>query len=662
MGDATSAIKAANETIAATQKVERQVDTTTRHVSKQVEDTRFRIGGSIRQFGENALQALAAIGIKRWVEGAIHEWGQAEAATMRLTAAMESNGHASEALSADYEKFATDMEKITTLNDDAVTGMLATAESMGFTGKAAERVTKLAVSLSGALKGSADAAPQYTRIGAMIEQGNLKPLQRMFPVLRGITDQTELAAKAQKLLEGGFAAAKAETSGHVGSMKQLKNAYSNFLEEIGKVAAAGLKPLIDLLGQTVEWLRSLSDTAKQNIVTFAGIAAALLAIDPLLTLLGSLLSPVVITLGLLAAGLTVVAQQMGGFEVLWGKVKSWGLDAWDVITARTQEFVEWATPYVKAYFDALFAWWQLLAEQAVIAWDKIKAYAIPILEGVKNALIEAFVLMEFTFRNFGDSAELEWLRFERGLLRIAIRVRDIFTVDIPAAFTYLAQNWEKMALAIEDFTLKVFQDIYESVRDVVINIGKSLWNWIRGAAGEDVVTGVIQRSIEVAAEGFTKGGWLDEAEASISKDIDKLGGDLDKKFEQFRDDRLRALGVIGADVGGGGTFGEQFEEALAGGDFGGGGDFGENLADKLKIPVKSVPTPKRGKAQQDKFDVAAFGSLEAFSRISSFSDLVAGKTGDPLTSIDEKMTKQNELLQGIKDNQDDGVDLGGGDF
>ncbi len=84
--------------------------------------------------------------------------------------------------------------------------------------------------------------------------------------------------------------------------------------------------------------------------------------------------------------------------------------------------------------------------------------------------------------------------------------------------------------------------------------------------------------------------------------------------------------------------------------------------EKLRLKAKSSKEErkKKGAGVDSKFDVAQFGSLEAFSRIQSFQDLVRGKEDDPLKSIDDKMTKLVENTEPLKDFEP--VEIGGGDF
>lgn len=220
---------------------------------------------------------LAAMGA-----AAVYEFDQADNASRKLDAALESNGRAVESVGAEYRKFAAEIQKKTKTQDDDVVSLLQQAESLGVTGEAAKRAAQNAIAL-GAAKGMA--AESALRMTVALESGNAALLQRHLPALKAIKDPTEKAAKAQELLGKMFSVAEAEAKTFSGQMTQLKNETGDFLEDIGKVISGGLTPYIASVRELVSWLQSLSPEMKTSLVILGATAAA---IGPLLLGFGSL--------------------------------------------------------------------------------------------------------------------------------------------------------------------------------------------------------------------------------------------------------------------------------------------------------------------------------------------------------------------------------------
>lgn len=215
-----------------------------------------------------------------------------ESAERKLQAAMQSNETYTAAAFARYREFASGLQELTVVGDEATLAILQHAETLGLSGIAAERAAKNAIGMQAALGISADAAIKMT---AALEHGNTSLLTRYLPSLRMIEDPTERAAAAQEALGRMFGVAEAEAQSYAGSAQQLANAWGDVKEEFGAFVSDALLPMLDTGREVVAWLAGLSDGTKQTI-TYVGLATAGLT-------------------GLAAVGGTVVA--VTGQMVIW---------------------------------------------------------------------------------------------------------------------------------------------------------------------------------------------------------------------------------------------------------------------------------------------------------------------------------------------------------
>ena len=210
-----------------------------------------------------------------------------EKAERKLSAAINATGGDVEVLSARFKKFASDLQAVTLTGDETTLGMLQMAQTMGLTAGQSERAVKNAIAMESAFGVAASGAMRYT---ASLEQGDATMLKRYIPALKGIEDESLLAAKAQEVLGNAFEVAKEDAKTFGGSLTQLKNSAGDLMEEFGAIISKALMPLVEWAKNAVEHFSNLDEGTKGLIVTVGGIVAA---IGPLLLILGTIVGKVV---------------------------------------------------------------------------------------------------------------------------------------------------------------------------------------------------------------------------------------------------------------------------------------------------------------------------------------------------------------------------------
>lgn len=229
-----------------------------------------------------------------------------EKAERKLSAAINATGGDVEVLSARFKKFASDLQSVTLTGDETTLGMLQMAQTMGLTADQSERAVKNAIAMESAFGVSAASAMRYT---AALEDGDATMLKRYIPALKGIEDESLLAAKAQEILGNAFEVAKEDAKTFGGSLTQLKNSAGDLMEEFGAIISKALMPLVEWAKSAVEYFSNLDESTKGLIITVGGIVAA---IGPVLLILGTIVGKVVPAMLIGFKALKVAVMTTGG--------------------------------------------------------------------------------------------------------------------------------------------------------------------------------------------------------------------------------------------------------------------------------------------------------------------------------------------------------------
>ena len=259
---------------------------------KGVEGRLKDVGKNMESFGRNMSMKVTAP-IVAFGATSVKAFNDQEKAEFKLRAALEANGRAVDKLFQEYKDFASQLQEVTVVGDEASLAMLQVAENMGLTGDNAKRAVRNAIGLSSAFGISTQSAMRYT---AMLEQGDTTMLNRYIPTLRSVEDEAERVAMAHDILANGFQTALAEANTFGGQMQQITNNFGDFREAIGAVIAESLSEYQDELKQLTVQLKALDAEQIRSKLNIAAFAAAI----PLATwALGALIKNATILYGAL---------------------------------------------------------------------------------------------------------------------------------------------------------------------------------------------------------------------------------------------------------------------------------------------------------------------------------------------------------------------------
>ena len=197
---------------------------------------------------------------------------------------------------------ASELQSRSVLGDEVIIGQQAYLASLGMTEAQIGKVIEAAAQLSAAT-------------GMTLESG-VKNLAKTFGGLTGelgesipklkefTTEQLKNGEAVDFILENykGFAETAAKEG--LGAVKQLKNAWGDFLEQIGSTMLPAVNNLAQALSRAVGVLQSMSPLSQKLIIAIGGIAAA---IGPLSLAIGGVIK----MLPMMAAGFTAMLSPVG---------------------------------------------------------------------------------------------------------------------------------------------------------------------------------------------------------------------------------------------------------------------------------------------------------------------------------------------------------------
>jgi len=197
---------------------------------------------------------------------------------------------------------AAELQSRSVLGDEVVIGQQAYLASLGMTEEQIGRVIEASAQLSAATGMTLDSAVKNL---AKTFGGLTGELGESIPKLKELTvEQLKNGEAVDFILENykGFAESAAQTA--LGPLRQLNNAWGDFLEQIGAAMMPFATKATRALTVVVQMLQSLSPAMKQVLAVVAGLAAV---IGPLSLGIGAVIK----VLPMLSAGLTALLSPVG---------------------------------------------------------------------------------------------------------------------------------------------------------------------------------------------------------------------------------------------------------------------------------------------------------------------------------------------------------------
>lgn len=180
--------------------------------------------GDLRTWAVAAFAALTS-------GAAVSAFKEAEEATNRLNQSLINQGLYTKELSSEYQKMASDLQSVTTFEDDAIKSAQAQMQSYLGQTKISKELMKATLDLAAAKKMDLGSAAEMvaktigTSTNALARQG--------VEIDKGAT-KTERMEKVLSVLQGRYGGMAEEQAKGLGALTQAKNAFGDLLEVVGE--------------------------------------------------------------------------------------------------------------------------------------------------------------------------------------------------------------------------------------------------------------------------------------------------------------------------------------------------------------------------------------------------------------------------------------------
>lgn len=199
---------------------------------------------------------IAAFASKKVIDAAVEQQNAINA----LNSSLRTAGTFSQAASSDFQRFAAELQKVTTISDDAILTNAALARNFTKTNEEAKKLTEAAVNLSAATGISLESAVK--NLGKTYA-GLAGELGESIPTIRTLTQEQLKSGAAIDLVANRFGgAATDKLNTFSGALESLKNRNQDFLVSIGNLIIKS-PVVVELFKLMAKSFNGLSDTIKQ---------------------------------------------------------------------------------------------------------------------------------------------------------------------------------------------------------------------------------------------------------------------------------------------------------------------------------------------------------------------------------------------------------------
>jgi len=197
----------------------------------------------------------------------IEAFTQQEAAVVSLQTAVGGN-------TKELENYASKMQRVTNVSDEAVMEIMKLGSTMGISKDNLDDASKGAIGLSEAFGIDLNTSMKMV---AQTNQGQFTMLQRYIPELRNATTESEKMDIVNRKMADGFDIAKAKTNTFGGSLKAFENTTDDLMEIFGQLISSIGKDMVQAMNSMVQMIIDFLKTEngiKIMAKTFATLGTA----------------------------------------------------------------------------------------------------------------------------------------------------------------------------------------------------------------------------------------------------------------------------------------------------------------------------------------------------------------------------------------------------
>lgn len=224
--------------------------------AKSADSSLSNISSAFSGIGVAALAAIGGFSLHKIIEESL----ASEKALIGLRAALDATGGATESVVKDFEAYATSIQDLTGVSDEAVLEQVTLLKQLGATNDQAKNVISTATNLSAVL--GKDLGTSVTDLANTFSGQVSRSLVKLIPELNNLTEAQLRAGGAVDLLNAKFPDVAKSISGSLTvKLKVLSQTFSDFLQVLGDAITQNdlFKGAIDL---AISGLKGLTNVIK----------------------------------------------------------------------------------------------------------------------------------------------------------------------------------------------------------------------------------------------------------------------------------------------------------------------------------------------------------------------------------------------------------------
>lgn len=348
--------------------------------------------------------------------------------------------------------------------------------------------------------------------GTMAEDGGAKFIESLTSVGDAYTN---VDGKAQKLQEDTTTSAQEMEA----AMRKVSDAFAPIGEDIAEMITPVLEAVVDLL----QWIEELPGPVKTAIEVFAGIAAVVTAIVPVIASIMALNGALVTLTGVgLLPIIGVVAGVAAVITTVIAVIKNWG-DITDWLSEKWSTFKDWMSELWKSISEKIKEVWNGIKDFFADIWEQIYSVIegpLKFIEGTIGAVMYAIYAVIY--------AVWETIKFalKNAWNWIKDKASEIF---VPVA-NFFSETWNGIkdtASGVWNSIKDTLGGIWDSIKEKAMDAFSSIWNYIKdgfndlkntlGGIVRDIANAIVS-PIGNAVNGVIKGvNWVLDAVGSGKK-------------------------------------------------------------------------------------------------------------------------------------------------
>ena len=348
--------------------------------------------------------------------------------------------------------------------------------------------------------------------GTMAEDGGAKFIESLTSVGDAYTN---VDGKAQKLQEDTTTSAQEMEA----AMRKVSDAFAPIGEDIAEMITPVLEAVADLL----QWIEELPGPVKTAIEVFAGIAALVTVIAPVIASIMALNGALVTLTGVgLLPIIGVVAGVAAVITTVIAVIKNWG-DITDWLSEKWSTFKDWMSELWKSISEKIQEVWNGIKDFFTDIWEQIYSVIegpLKFIEGTIGAVMYAIYAVIY--------AVWETIKFalKNAWNWIKDKASEIF---VPVA-NFFSETWNGIkdtASGVWNSIKDTLGGIWDSIKEKAMDAFSSIWNYIKdgfndlkntlGGIVRDIANAIVS-PIGNAVNGVIKGvNWVLDAVGSGKK-------------------------------------------------------------------------------------------------------------------------------------------------